>query len=66
MLVKLTLYNGDSVWVNPAYVTTVIESEFSPGNIDIEQTFAEDRIVTVYGTLDEVAAKLNGEDPCKS
>lgn len=67
MLVKLTA-EGDQPWyVNPDHVMSLIEAKDGKTLVMLpyESTFARYHVI-VLGNIDEVAAKLNGEDPCKS
>ena len=63
MLVKLTdASNGDDMWVNPKMVMCVTKRapmhNFPTVTIELP---TENCLLYARGTLDEVAAKLNGE-----
>jgi hypothetical protein len=62
MLVKFLTCGGEDVAINAEWVTYVKPSVASAQNCAIRlhgHSFVE---ISVQGTLDEVAAKLNGED----
>jgi hypothetical protein len=69
MLVKLqSVYQDQPIWVNPAHVKTlrneVVSKKAAPQTIvEYALTDGDGDLIAepVYGTLDEVAAKLNGE-----